>query len=44
MNYYGIENTEKPLQSSSLKDLAFWSALIAANLGCIGLMVMLLFR
>ena len=44
MSYYDAENLEAPVQSTTFKDIAFWSALVAANVGCIGLMVMLLFR
>jgi hypothetical protein len=39
-----LDNLVGPAKPASLKDVAFWSALVAANVGCIGLMVMLLFR
>jgi len=35
---------DEPLQPSGLKELAYWAALIFANVACLGLMVMLLFR
>jgi hypothetical protein len=39
-----LEKLDAPIKSGGLRDVAFWSALVAANVGCIGLMVMLLFR
>jgi hypothetical protein len=30
--------------TNGLKELAYWGALIVANVACLGLMVMLLFR
>lgn len=39
-----LEKLDAPGKPAGLKDVAFWSALVAANVGFIGLMVILLFR
>ena len=41
---YNLKAIDPDVKSSGLKDLAYWAALIVANVACVGLMVMLLFR
>jgi hypothetical protein len=41
---YDFKTIEPEAKGSGLKDLAYWGALIFANVACLGLMVMLLFK
>jgi len=42
--HYDLKAIDPDVKSSGLRDLAYWAALIVANVACVGLMVMLLFR
>ena len=35
---------DAPALATELRELAYWAALVAANVACLGLMVLLLFR
>lgn len=39
-----LDSLDAPAHTSGLKELAYWSALVIANVACLGLMVLLLFR
>jgi len=41
---FDLKAPDAPAATSGLKELAYWSALVIANVACLGLMVMLLFR
>ncbi len=41
---HDVNTLDTPAQTSGLKELAYWSALVIANVACLVLMVMLLFR
>ena len=41
---YDFKTLDPEVKTSAFKDFAYWGALIVANVACLGLMVLLLFK